>query len=109
MVVEAKFFYNGNFILIQCKESDIMKDIIGKYISKAKLDINKIYFLYGGNIINNELSVKQLTSGNSINILVSEVDEENATKIKEKKELEKSNVIICSICKDICKLKNPLK
>ena len=105
MVVEAKFFYNGNFILIQCKESDIMKDIIGKYISKAKLDINKIYFLYGGNIINNELSVKQLTSGNSINILVSEVDEENATKIKEKKELEKSNVIICSICKDICKLK----
>ena len=70
MPVEAKFSYNGYLTLIQCKESDIMKDIIGKFVSKAELDINKIYFLYGGNIINNELTVKELIpNGNSINIL----------------------------------------
>ena len=101
MVVEAKFTYNGSFISIQCSKSDSMKDIIDKYISKTELDINKIYFLYGGNIINKELSVNDLTKGNenTINILVSEIEEK-----PEKKELKKSNVIVCSICKEICKL-----
>jgi hypothetical protein len=103
MVVEAKFSYNGYLTSIQCKESDIMKDIIGKYVSKAKLDMKKIFFLYGGNIINNELTVKELIpNGNSINILVSEIlEDENEEKMKEKKELEKSNIIVCSICKDM--------
>ena len=103
MVVEAKFTYNGSFTSIQCSKSDTMKDIIDKYISKTELDINKIYFLYGGSIINKELSVNDLTKGNenTINILVSEIEEE---KKPEKKELKKSNVIVCSICKEICKL-----
>jgi len=103
MVVEAKFTYNGSFTSIQCSKSDTMKDIIDKYISKTELDINKIYFLYGGNIINKELSVNDLTKGNenTINILVSEIEEE---KKPEKKELKKSNVIVCSICKELCKL-----
>ena len=107
MVVEAKFSYNGYLTSIQCKESDIMKDIIGKYVSKAKLDMKKIFFLYGGNIINNELTVKELIpNGNTVNILVSEIlEDENEEKMKEKKELEKSNIIVCSICKEICKLK----
>ena len=106
-MVEVKFSYHGSYTSIQCNESDIMKDIIEKYISKIELDIDKIYFLYGGNLINNELSVKELikeTNENIINILVSEIDEENPIKKEEKKELKKSNIIICSKCKDICRL-----
>ena len=93
MKVEAKFLNNGFLTLIQCKESDTTKDTqqIGKYISKAKLDINKIYFLYGGNIINNELTVKELIpNGNAINILVSEIEKTEKGK-KKKKRKKKRN------------------
>ena len=105
-MVEVIFSYKGNPSSIQCNDSDLMKDIIEKYISKAQLDINKIYFLYGGTIVNNELSVKELTKETKekkIIILVLEIEEENAEKKEEKKELKKSNIIICPICKDICK------
>ena len=105
-MVEVIFSFHGSLTSMQCNDSDIMKDIIEKYISKIELviDINKIYFLYGGNIINNELSVKELTNENIINILVSEIEEENAKKKEEKKKLKKSNIIVCSLCKEICKL-----
>ena len=99
--VEIKFSYKGYFTSILCNKSDIIKDIIKKYISKTELDINKIYFLCKGNIINNDLTVKELANENIINILVSEIDVENT---KQMKELKKSNIIVCSECNDICGL-----
>ena len=107
-MVEVVFQYKGTSSSIQCNESDLMKDIIEKFISKAELDIHKIYFLYGGNIINKELSFKELTKETNekkISILVLEIDEENSKKKEEKKELKRSNIIICPKCKDICKFK----
>ena len=108
-MVEAVFQYKGILSSIQCNESDLMKDIIEKFISKAELDIHKIYFLYGGNIINKELSFKELTKEKNvkkISILVLEIEEENSEKKEkkeEKKELKRSNIIICPKCKDIWK------
>ena len=105
-MVEVVFQYKGTSSSIQCNESDLLKDIIEKFISKAELDIHKIYFLYGGTIINKELSFKELTKETNekkISILVLEIEEENPEKNDENKELKKSNIIICPICKDICK------
>ena len=104
--MEARFSFKGFINSIQCNKSDIMKDIFQKYVSKAGLDINNLYFLYGGNIINKELSVKdianQLEDGNNIlNILVSEIVEDP---IENNHELKQSNIIVCSICKGICRL-----
>ena len=101
MVVEAKFSYNGSLTSIQCNKKDIMEDIINKYITKAELDIDKIYFLYGGKMINKELSVEKLTNENTIHIIVSDIEEKIH---EENKELKKSNIIVCSECKEICKL-----
>ena len=106
-MVEVVFLYKGTSSTIQCNESDLMKNIIEKFILKAELDIHKIYFLYGGTIINKELSFKELTKETNekkIIILVLDIEDENAEKKEEKKELKKSNIIICPICKDICKV-----
>ena len=50
----AIFIFNGNKIKIQCSKEDKMKDICLKFVSKINININDIYFIYGGNIINLE-------------------------------------------------------
>ena len=102
--MEVKFRYKGSLALIQCNKSDLMKDIFLKYIIKTGLDINKIFFLCGGNIISNKLyesSIKELTNENTIEIQVYDIEMENP---KKKNKLKKSNIIICSECKGICRL-----
>jgi predicted ATP-grasp superfamily ATP-dependent carboligase len=50
--VEVEFNYNGNMTIIQCRKDEKMEDIFNKYLLEVtNLDINKIYFIYSGNII----------------------------------------------------------
>ena len=77
-MAEVKFIFEGNTINIQCTKQDIMKDICTKFANKIGKDINKLYFLYGGNIINLNLKLEQIINNNNeINILVYENDENN--------------------------------
>ena len=76
-----EFDYNGNVILIQCNEKDLMKDIISEYVTKANLELNSLYFLYTGNIIKEELTVDELISledkkRNKMTILVYFIEKE---------------------------------
>ena len=75
----AIFIFNGNKIKIQCSKEDKMKDICLKFVSKINININDIYFIYGGNIINLELKYKEIVNkidNNEMTILVYEKEKE---------------------------------
>jgi len=48
-MAKVEFNYKANIITILCLEEETMEEICKKFINKANLDINKIYFLYSGN------------------------------------------------------------
>ena len=73
---EAEFIYKGNPTIIQCSLEDKMKNICQKFTTKTQLNINNLYFLYNGNIINLESQFNQINQGkNKIKILVNEINE----------------------------------
>ena len=50
------FIYDGNNITIQCSKDEKMKDICLKYSDKIKKNISSLFFLYGGTLVNYEVS-----------------------------------------------------
>ena len=57
---KAIFIYNGNQTIIQCISNEKLSIICERFINKLQLDKSKIYYyLYGGNIINKELSFEE--------------------------------------------------
>ena len=56
------FTYEGEETTIQCSKEDQMKNICCKYASKIDIDRNSLYFLYGGNKVNLDLSFEQLAN-----------------------------------------------
>ena len=80
-MAEAIFSFKGNNTTIQCLLGDKMKDICLKFSFKINIDINSLYFLYGGEKINLNLTFEQ--SANSMdknkkkmNILVYQLEKE---------------------------------
>ena len=95
---EVIFLYKGNKTLIQSDENKNMKDICIKFSTKLNIDINKIYFLYNGDKLNEELKLIDITKGidkKEIIILVNDINE-----IIKKENIISSKEIICPICKE---------
>ena len=61
-MAEAIFSFKGNNTTIQCLLGDKMKDICLKFSFKINIDINSLYFLYGGEKINLNLTFEQLAN-----------------------------------------------
>ena len=104
-MVEVEFNYQQNKIIIQGNLSDSFESITKKYVNKANLDINNIYFISNGKIISKEGKLKNIMSesdkkNNKIIILVNSI---NSTIIKENTNIKVSNEVICPECKEICK------
>ena len=94
------FIYKGIETIIQCNINDKIKDIYKRYETKIGIDISKLYFIYNGNQINNNLALNEIINEedkrrNIINILVNE----NNETIK-KDNIIKSKEIICPKCKE---------
>ena len=84
------FTFKGSKTIIQCLKDDKMKDICLKFTSKINININNIYCIYNGNIINMELKFNEIINRidkdrNIMNILVYEKENNN-------------NGIICPNC-----------
>ena len=97
----AIFIYKGNQIEIPCITNEKLNLICERFITKLNLDISKnYYYLYGGNIINKELSLEEQANDEDkrekrMNILVyDEMKTIINDNIKEAKE------VICPECKD---------
>ena len=54
------FSFDQNLTEIQCNEDDIMENLCSKYANKIQKDLNSLYFLYSGNIIDLKLQFKKI-------------------------------------------------
>ena len=59
-MVELIFSYNQVQTIIQANLNDSFNSIIQKYVNKAKLDINNIYFVSNGQKIPNNKKVENI-------------------------------------------------
>ena len=101
---EAKVIFNFNEFntTILCSLNEKLKNIIERFCSKAQIDINKIYFLYNGNMINKELKFEEVANqvdkkSRTMNIIGYEINN-NKEEIKENINISKD--IICPECKE---------
>ena len=88
------FIFNGANITIQCTTNDKMRDICQNFSTKINKVMNSFIFLYGGNLVNLELS---------FNSQERKIDREN----KEMRILVYNNedeIFICPKCGEIIKL-----
>ena len=97
----VKFSFEGEETVIQCSKDDYLKDIINKFILKSNINEDEVFFLYGGNNINMDLSFFEQANKidkerNQMNIIVFAKEEP----IKEG--FTKSKYIILSKCKQNC-------
>ena len=102
-MVEVDFIYYGININIPCDKKDKIKDICEKFINKAQIDKNLVYYLYNGDKINEELTLEQIINNNNINkikILVNLINEEI-----NKNTIIRSKNIICPECKENIRIK----
>ena len=94
---EAKiiFIFNGMKTIIQCNKNEKIRNILERYGKEVEIDKDKVYLIYNGNKVNEELSFEELANKedkkmNMMNIIIYEIN--NNTIIEEK--IEKSNEII---------------
>ena len=57
---EILFAYNGNSISIQAQSNEILSVVIDKFCIKANVNRNKIYFLYNGGKLNENIPVNEI-------------------------------------------------
>ena len=62
--VDICFNLEGEETKIQCKISEIMENTFKAYCEKAKLDIGKLYFLYGGTILEPSTKIEDVYKNN---------------------------------------------
>ena len=96
---KVDFYYNDHNYFVQCNNDDKMKEIIIKFLEKSKIRRKDLYFLYNGQIINEDLTFNQCSnrldkSRNYMNVLVIEGQSANG----ESNYLQKVNYIICPEC-----------
>ena len=97
----AEFIYNGSKYLIQCNSDEKLKVIIIKFLSKSENNKENLYYLYNGEIINEELVFNQCANTldrnrNYISIVVIEGQDLRETT----NNLEKSKYVICPLCSE---------
>ena len=66
---EVNFIYKGINTLILCSKEETMKEICSKYVIKIQKKLDDLIFLYGGQNLNLELKLNQISDQNKINIL----------------------------------------
>ena len=94
------FNYKGQEVKMQCKIIENMNDIFKRYTNKINKNINDIYFINNGNIIDkNNIKLEEINNkDNIINILVYDINNNNNERINEKE----SKDIICPYCGENC-------
>ena len=97
---KVKFNFKGQETMIQCKNEDKIKQICNRFALKANIGISNIYFVYNGNIINENLKIEDQINNDDkmrkeIYILVQEKDKNTINE-----NFIKSKDIICPKCQE---------
>ena len=105
---EVEFQYNGKKTIIQCVESNKMKNIISNFVGKANLDKDSLYFSYNGKAgkeFDEELTFSQIANSfdrNQKKMVVLAYD--LMDKESNNQTISKSNNVICPSCGENIKL-----
>ena len=104
-MMQIEFIYKGRLINVQCNEEEKLKNIYTRICSKIELDINKVYFIYNGSLLNEEFTIESVInkfdkSRKMMNIIVDLKYGQNDNK----KNLAKAELIICPQCKEPAKI-----
>ena len=54
------FQYCQKNIIIQCQKNELLRNVITRYGTNAGLPIGELFFLYKGDILNQDLNVTQI-------------------------------------------------
>ena len=68
-MVEAKFTYDGQDIVLSCDKNQKMREICTNLSTKINVDINSLIFLYGDSLLDLEKTFQETTKENSISII----------------------------------------
>ena len=102
-MVEIDFIYNQRKFIIEGKLNDKVNDLFLKLSTKINKKLEDIYFLYKGDKLNGNTTLKEIynineVDDNGIQILVNDISHEQ--KPLEKECLKPSKNIICPKCKE---------
>ena len=94
--VKIIFEYNGIKTTIQCNKNEKIRNIMKKYEKKVEIDINKVYLLYNGNKVNEELSFEELANKedkmmNMMDIIINEINNNTIIENNVEKKMNKEN------------------
>ena len=99
--IKIDIILEGFHSIIECKKEEKMKHILKRFANQVEKDIENLFFLYNGNIIDLNKKLEELLKreGNvdEIKILVNEFEKDENTN-----SYKKSQEIICPICKELC-------
>ena len=59
MQIQIEFSYQGQSTIIQGNTQDILNNTFQNFVNKAQIDINSVYFLYSGNILDGNSTIEQ--------------------------------------------------
>ena len=93
--VKIIFTFNDIKTIIQCNKNEKIRNIMEIYQAKVQIDKNKIYLVYNGNKVNEELSFEEIANKedkkmNMMNIIIYEI---NNSKIIEEKRVKSKEII----------------
>ena len=103
---KVNFYFKGFVTTIQCNKNDLMENICKKFSLKLSVDINSIYFIYNGNLVNGKLKYSDIINHidkdrNEMNIMVNEM---KVRTLNEKGKIVKAIYPICQKCKEISRI-----
>ena len=76
---EVGFIFEGQSIIIQSKENQIMRDICNNFCGKINANLDSLIFLYGGKILNIDKKLIEITKEDKIKILVLKADNQKCS------------------------------
>ena len=99
-MIKVEFEYKSNKTFIQAINEDKMRKVCSKFTQKAQINLNKLYFMYSGNIVNLELTIEQIINTSdkerkTMSIIAVDHSDKNGNNSK-----IISPYIICPICKE---------
>ena len=95
------FIYNGNVINMPCNGNEYIKDILKRFAKDVNKNIKDLYFLYNGQLIDENLIIEKINFNNDNKLKILVFDDINNSK-DDKKSLELSKDIICPKCGEKC-------
>ncbi len=104
-MAQIEFIQNSKYTNIQCNFNETFKDILKRYINITGNDLNSVYYLYSGNIIEkieeltfNKIANKMDKERNKMTIQINKINNEEESIIK-------SKIIICPKCYECAEIK----